>query len=121
MKNILIFLLAAALCSAASAPSVTEGPIVPWRIQVDLAFDGDGVITSAAPKVYYRQTIMVDATAVVIDRGSILWDSVAKANEEVTISLANGGTATTTRGKILAAVIAIAAEERANPPVVEEP
>jgi cytoskeletal protein RodZ len=120
MKKLCLLILAAALSTAADAPSVVEGPIVPWRIQVDLVFDSEGAVTSAKPKVYYQQTITVGGTALVKDHGVISWDSVAKAGDEIEITLANSSTATTTRGRVLQAIIAIAAQEKANPPVEEE-
>jgi hypothetical protein len=120
MKKLCLFILAAAFSTAADAPSVVEGPIVPWRIQVDLVFDAEGAVTSAKPKVYYQQTITVGATALVKDHGVISWDSVAKAADEIAITLADGSPATTTRGRVLQAIIAIAAQEKANPPVEEE-
>lgn len=103
---------AAVFCTAASAPTVTEGPIVPWRIQVDLALDAAGTVTSANPQVFYHQTYTVDGAEIVRDRGSVSWDSVAKAAEPVTITLADGTTSTTTRGAVLGAVLAIAETER---------
>lgn len=118
MKKLLItlaLLAVAVLGTAASAPTVTEGPVLPWRIQVDLAFDTSGsapAVSSASPQVFYRQTYTVDGAEILRDRGSVTWDSVAKANETVSITLANGTTATTTRGAVLAAVLVIAASER---------
>lgn len=114
MKKRFFFLFAGllGLALAASAPTVVEGPVVPWRVQCDLAISNAGVVTSAAPQVFYRQIITINGTEVPLDKGSVAWDSVATKDETITITLANGTTATTTRGAVLAAVIAIAAGER---------
>lgn len=122
MKKILALVLtitAALFCIAAAAPVVTEGPIVPWRVQVDLAFDDAGVVTSAVPQVFFHQKITVDGSELVKDHGSVTWDSVAKKDETVSIKLADGSTATTTRGAVLAAVLTIAESERTAEPPAE--
>lgn len=110
----LALVLAVALSLAAS--SVTEGPVLPWRVQVDLGFNSAGAVTSAVPQVFFRQTITINGSELVKDHGSVSWDSVAKKDLPVTITLADGTTATTTRGKVLLAVVAIAAEEKAAQP-----
>lgn len=113
LHTLLVFIVAAALAGAASTPVITQGPVLPWRVQVDLLFDANGVWTSASPQVFFRQAITIDGVEVQRDLGVIAWDSVAKKDSTIAIKLSDGSTATTTRGAVLTAVIAIAAQERA--------
>lgn len=121
MKKLLAILALSLACilPASDAPVVTQGPVLPWRIQVDLAFTDEGDVTSASPQVFYNQKITVDDTTLVKDHGLVTWDSVAKAAEPVNIILADGTTATTTRGAVLLAVLVIGAQEKAIRDAVE--
>lgn len=115
MKKLAILILSALLAAVAfAAASITaiEGPALPWRVQVDLTFTDAGTVASASPQVFYSKKITVGDTVLTRDLGAITWDSVATKDSTVTITLADGTTATTTRGKVLAAVLAIAESER---------
>lgn len=113
MKRLLSIALAVAALLSLAAVTVTEGPVLPWRVQVDLAFAADGSVTSAKPQVFFSQTLTVNGEAITHDQGSVTWDSVEKRNAPIAIKLADGTTATTTRGAVLASILAIASEERA--------
>lgn len=114
MNRFLPSLIIAALgLFSLAAISVTESAVQPWRIQVDLTFNADGSLKTAAPQVFFGQTITIDGQTINRDLGSVTWDSVAKRTLPISIKLADGSTATTTRGAVLAAIIAAASEERA--------
>lgn len=112
LKLLLLSIIATVACTAASAPVVVQGPVLPWRVQVDLNFDEAGAVSSAVPQVFFRQTITIDGEPVRKSHGSVTWDSVAKKDEPVSIKLADGSIVQTTRGAVLAAVLTIAETER---------
>jgi hypothetical protein len=112
MKKLLALALATAALLSVAAVSVSEGPILPWRVQVDLTFAPDGTVASASPQVFFSQAITINGDTLTRDRGSVTWDSVEKRTATIAIRLADGSTATTTRGAVLASILAIAAEER---------
>jgi len=101
--------------------NITPGPIIPWRIQVDLDCDAEGVPVFAKPQVFYEQKITIDGDPLIKDHGQISWDSIAKKDEPVAIKLSDGTIAETTRGGILAAVLAIGETERTAQQPPQEP
>lgn len=116
MKKLLALALAIAALLSVAAVSVSEGPVLPWRVQVDLTFAPDGTVASASPQVFFSQAITINGDTLTRDRGSVTWDSVEKRTATIAIRLADGSTATTTRGAVLASILAIAAEERTAAP-----
>ncbi|HEY1109136.1 MAG TPA: hypothetical protein VGE76_10905 [Opitutaceae bacterium] len=116
MKKLLLplLLLVTAVLGMAASSVITLGTPRPWRVQVDIAYNADGTVASANPQVYFRRGLTVDGVAQApVDAGFVTWDSVAKKDETVTITLANGTTAQTTRGNLLAATIAVGVAEYA--------
>jgi hypothetical protein len=99
--------------------NVTKGPVTPWRIQVpSLTFTDAGALSAARVEVFYKQEITVDGLKLTNDLPAVAWETVATKDQPVSVTLPDGSTVQTTRGAILAAVLAIAAEEqaKANPP-----
>lgn len=96
-------------------PNVTKGPVTPWRIQVpSLSFNDAGALTAARVEVFFRQEITVDDLKLTNDLPVVAWETVETKDQPVTVTLPDGSTVQTTRGAILAAVLAIAAEEQAK-------
>jgi len=100
MKKLrLLFLLPLALFAAA-APTVTETLV---RIQTDVA--------TGRAEAYYEKAVTVDGVTYRQPWTQYSW--AIGGSEPVTITLADGSTATTTRAHILTAVRAIADEVKA--------
>ena len=91
------------LLSAASAPTVTETLV---RIQTDPA--------TGRVQAYYEKSITVDGVTYRQPWTQYSW--AIGGSEPVTITLADGSTATTTRAHLLTAVRAVADEVKASAP-----
>jgi hypothetical protein len=96
----LILIAAALLVGVAFAQTVNDQLV---RIQTDPAA---GRVTA-----FFEKTVTVEGVAYRQPWQEVSWE--VGSNAPVAITLADGSTAQTTRAQILAAVLAIAAEERA--------
>lgn len=119
MKKLITLLLvdaALVFCTAASAPSYTQGPAFQWRLQVDPQFDAKGALTAATVQAFFHSTFTntQDPTdAFTKDLGSVSIDTVKDAAKTVVY---NGKTYT--YAEITGAAAAMCAQEwnAANPP-----
>lgn len=106
MKKFL--LLALVLATAAFAQTYTAGPEYPWRVQTDVTLNTDGSLKSAPVQTFFRQDLTAGDKVISNDTGNVSWDAVTNSAKTVTV-----GEKTYTYGEVLAAVVAIAQQERA--------
>lgn len=119
MKKLLASILVIAalvFCTAASAPSYTQGPATQWRLQCDPAFSAQGALTSATVQAFFQSTFtntQDPSDTFTKQLGSVNIDTIKDAAKTVTYD-----GKTYTYGEIIAAAAAMCAQEwnAANPP-----